>query len=209
MKKKITNEIDTKERIIKAAIEEFSVNGLKGSRVENITKKAGVNKAMLFYYFGSKQSLYEMIVEKTVKTLLGNIAGFLHPDLTIEKFIDEFPSLYIDVLAENKGFINMVIIDLLQNPDFISNIIRKLFKEKFGDGPPPFVGIISKWHKQNDLIEEDPFHFMMNVLSLVIFPFIAKPIPEAIFNKTVEETKEYFEYRKKSIKNLLKRGLLI
>lgn len=49
---------------------------------------------------------------------------------------------------------------------------------------------------------------MMNTLSLIIFPFIAKPIPEALFNIELAENEKYYEYRKKSIKNLLKRGLL-
>ncbi len=88
------------------------------------------------------------------------------------------------------------------------SLIKGLFKEKFGDGPTPFELLVSKWYKQNLITEKNPVHFMMNTLSLIIFPFIAKPIPEALFNIELAENEKYYEYRKKSIKNLLKRGLL-
>ncbi len=117
MTKDIIKDLGKKEKIINSAMNEFSKNGLKGSRVENIAKKANVNKAMLFYYFGSKKNLYELIVKKTVNMLLGRLSEIISPTLTIDDFIEKFPDIYINFFSQNKEFVNMIIIDLLQNPD--------------------------------------------------------------------------------------------
>jgi len=53
----------TKARILDAAVNEFSVNGLAGARTEQIAEAAGVNKALLYYYFQSKQALYDAALE--------------------------------------------------------------------------------------------------------------------------------------------------
>ena len=202
------NESESKEKIIKFAFEEFSKHGLMGSRVENITKRAKVNKAMLFYYFGSKKNLYELIIKKTVAMLLEKINDLISPSLSIEEFLEKFPLLYIDFFSNNKNFINMLVLDLIQNPEQITVLIRTMFREKFGSGPTPFGIIINKWFEEGRTTEKDPVHFMLNIMSLIIFPFIFRPIPEAIFNKELKKSEAYFEYRKKSIQNLLKRGLL-
>ncbi len=204
------NTLNTRNKIISAAMKEFSLNGLKGSRVENITKRANVNKAMLFYYFGSKQKLYEIIIQKTVGSLLKTIGEIIHPELTIEEFIEEFPSLYIDHFSKNKSVINMLAIDIIQNPNYISNLIGTVFRDNFNmdSSISPFERLIKKWSEEDKITEKNPVHFMLNIMSLIIFPFIMKPIPEAVFNKKIDDSKEYYEHRKESIKNLLKRGLL-
>jgi len=199
---------DTKERIIKFALEEFSKHGLKGSKVENITKKANINKAMLYYYFGSKQKLYELIIKKAVTSLLEMITDLISSTLSVEEFLDKFPILYINFFSKNKHFINMLALNLIQKPTYIVDLISKMFKDKFGAGPIPFETIINKWFKEDRIIEKDPVHFMMNIMSLIIFPFIIKPIPEAILKRELKKSEDYLEYRKKSIKNLLKQGLL-
>jgi AcrR family transcriptional regulator len=210
MNKKKKNTLNTRDKIISAAMKEFSLNGLKGSRVENITKNAKVNKAMLFYYFGSKQKLYEIIIQKTVGSLLKTIGEIIHPELTIEEFIEKFPSLYIDHFSKNKSVINMLAIDIIQNPNYISNLIGNVFRGIFDTKASysPFEKLIKKWSEKDRINEKNPVHFMLNIMSLIIFPFIMKPIPEAIFNKKIDDSKEYYEQRKESIKNLLKRGLL-
>ena len=206
--KDTVKDMDTKERIINSAMKEFSLNGFNGSRVENITKNANINKAMLFYYFDSKQNLYDIIIKKTATALMVKLNEVIHPELTIEEFLDKFPDIYIDFFSKNKYFINMLSIDLIQNPNHIADLIGKMFVEKFGDGPAPFETLVLKWYKEKKITEKDPIHFILNIMSLVIFPFIIKPIPEKIFKRKIDENEEYYDYRKKSIKNILKRGLL-
>ncbi len=201
-------EVMAKERIIEAAIEEFSKYGLNGTRVEQITKKANINKAMLFYYFGSKKNLYELIVKKTVKVLLSSIRELILPNLSAETFLERFPAIYIDFFSRNRHFVNMLSLDMIQNPEFMTRLFSNAFKEKFGDKPAPLEQMVNRWFENGEISESSSTHFMLNIMSLVIFPFIFKPIPEAILGKTAESDQTFFEYRKKSIENILKRGLL-
>jgi hypothetical protein len=140
---------------------------------------------------------------------MDKIGEIIRPNLTIDEFLENFPAIYIDHFSQNKGIVNMLSIDLIQNPDYISNLIGSMFKKKFGNNNPvPFHTFILKWYENGKIVEKDPVHFMLNIMSLTLFHFIIKPIPEAIFNIKKEETREYYEYRKKSIINLLKRGIL-
>jgi AcrR family transcriptional regulator len=60
-----TRDLDrTRARILKAALAEFAANGLAGARCDEIARRAGVNKRMLFYCFGSKESLYREILRR-------------------------------------------------------------------------------------------------------------------------------------------------
>jgi TetR/AcrR family transcriptional regulator len=58
-------EADARGRILDAAERAFADHGMAGARVANIASEAGVNKAMLYYYFGSKEELYEAVLERS------------------------------------------------------------------------------------------------------------------------------------------------
>jgi TetR/AcrR family transcriptional regulator len=53
----------TRERILEAAVEEFAAVGFTGARVDSIAERAGVNKRMLYHYFGNKLELFRAIIE--------------------------------------------------------------------------------------------------------------------------------------------------
>lgn len=61
----------TRARIMQAAVEEFHAAGLGGARVDRIAAKAGVNKRMLYYYFGSKDDLFLAVLEATYERIRG------------------------------------------------------------------------------------------------------------------------------------------
>ncbi|MEN8154721.1 MAG: TetR/AcrR family transcriptional regulator, partial [Acidobacteriota bacterium] len=96
----------TKEKIIDAAVTEFSKGGYPGARVENIAVNAGVNKAMIFYYFGSKEELYKVIIKKIIGelflTLMNNGAFKLTPEP--ETFFDTFTENYIRFFSKNRKY---------------------------------------------------------------------------------------------------------
>src|ERR1035441_1948603 len=78
----------TKSRILAAAIREFSLNGLAGARTEQISEAAGVNKALLYYYFKSKESLYAAALESAVEEVRDTSIALLEKDASVgERFV--------------------------------------------------------------------------------------------------------------------------
>jgi len=196
----------TKKRILEAAIQEFASKGYGGARIDSIAEKAQVNKAMIFYYYSSKMELYKLIVKKTIEGMQKRIFKNLFPFPSPEKLIEVFPKLYIEYFAENTYLIKIIGHDLITNPENITTIVREAFSEK--QLPKTFIKVIKKWHEQGKIREDDPANFILNLVSPCITSFLALPIMEAVTNKKIEQNKEYYNKRIKSITNLLKGGIL-
>lgn len=108
----------SKEKILKAAEEEFSEKGLHGARVDNIARSAGINKRMLYAYFGNKEDLYSA----TLNTVYGRlasvekeIAGIDDPEEAIRCYIDT----YFEFLYGNPSFVKLIMWENLNNGKFI------------------------------------------------------------------------------------------
>src|ERR1700722_12890391 len=69
--------VATKAAIVEAALAEFAELGLAGGRIDEIARTAGVNKALLYYYFESKEHLYEGVVEQMFLAMTGALRGAL------------------------------------------------------------------------------------------------------------------------------------
>jgi len=199
---------ESKRRIIKAALKEFAQEGFGGARVERIAREAGVNKAMIFYYFSSKQGLYHEILAEVMGKVFGRIWEMIDRGESAENFLTEMPKIYIRSFEENPDFIKVVAQALIQGPDKIQDFFRTFFKERFSQGPRLLQEKIRSWYENGEISEKDPMHFLINVISLSIFVFIGRPVLETIFDKKLDEIDDFYGARIDSVVNLLKRGML-
>ncbi len=197
-----------KQKILNIAIKEFSEKGFSGARVEEIAKKAHVNKAMIFYYFNSKENLYKIILKNALYGLFIQIKNIIKPDLTPERFLEKIPEIYINYFAENKEFVKIILRALIDNEESIKDTIREIYKENNMSTRNQYKILFKKWNDENIISESSDIDFFMNIISLSIFSFIGKPIAEIILNNNIEENDEFYKNRIKSITRLLKRGLL-
>lgn len=198
----------SKAAILAAAQREFAARGFAGARVETIARRAGVNKAMLFYYFSSKEGLYQSILQEVMAEFFKKVQGLITPGLSPEDFLEKFPALYIELCAAHPDFIRLVAFDLIHNPDNICAIMAGIISRMTEPGPHPLFALIRRWHEQGLTSEPDPLHFMMNIVSLSIFSFIGKPMVEAISGIRVAGNEEFYRRRVVSVVNVLKRGML-
>jgi AcrR family transcriptional regulator len=202
-------EKDVKKRILKAALKEFSRYGFSGSRMERIAKSAKVNKAMIFYYFSSKQDLYQLIIKEVFDRMSPVVMELIVSEPGPEEFLERVTEFYVGIYSQNPDFVRMVVLELIQNPKTIVSVVTRFFEEK--EGPPQLVQLIRRWHEQKVITEEDPFQFMLNVVSLSLFSFIAKPFLEALFSLAAGEPpakQDFNQKRINSVVRLLKRGML-
>ena len=130
-------EVDTREKIIAAAVKEFSKGGYPGARVENIAVNAGINKAMIFYYFGSKEELYKLIIKKIIGELFEKLSekGGLDPDPDPELFIETFTESYIRFFSENREYMKILGTDLIQNPVNLKVALKNIFESNIKNVP--------------------------------------------------------------------------
>ena len=117
----------TKEKILKAAEEEFSANGLSAARVDTIAQKAGVNKQLIYAHFSSKEKLYSVILEKVYARLSEYEQNLVYTEFkgadTVEKIIID----YFDFLLNNPSFVRLMLWENLNNAQCVGDIRTNLF----------------------------------------------------------------------------------
>ena len=202
------NNQQTKERILLAAQKEFAARGYSGARMEAIARGAAINKAMLFYYFSSKDNLYRTVLFGVFSEFLGEIGRFISPQLTPDLFLEKFPEIYIRFIARHPDLLRIMVFDLIHNPENVTAAMAEIIHEKMSLKSHPLFELIQHWHGQGLISEADPLHFMMNIVALSIFSFIGKPMVEAISGIKVENDAHFFRKRIASVVNVLQRGML-
>lgn len=196
---KLKKNLTTEEKILEAAKKIFLTKGLDGARMQDIADEAGINKAMLHYYFRSKDKLFEQIFTEVAGHFLPKIIAILASEKTVFKKIETFCSEYINQVIQTPYV-----------PIFILNEINKqpeaFLKKVMGDRKPPveaFIEQLEKEAKQGIIKKVDPLELLLNVIALCAFPFAARPIIQLISGKGINEFNEMMEKRKKEVAKMI------
>lgn len=178
----------TEEKIKEAARTVFTQKGYSATRTRDIAEEAGINLALLNYYFRSKEKLFELVMAEKVTKLFGVIAPIVNnSNTTIEEKVVLIVDAYITMLKQNPGLPLFVLSEIRNNPEYFGNRMQagKLLTESF------FVKQLTE--RKPDV---HPIHFIMNILSMSIFPFIAKPVLESAGVMTSNQMEIFVEERK-------------
>src|SRR5579863_2005056 len=120
-KSKPAKESSTEERIKEAARRLFTLKGFAATRTRDIAEEAGINLALLNYYFRSKQKLFDIIMMENFRQLTGLMTEyFLDEQLTMEERVAKMVGTYIDFLGKNPDLPLFVLSELQGNPAAIA-----------------------------------------------------------------------------------------
>lgn len=111
----------TKANILKAAEEEFSQKGIYGARIEEIAKKSGSNKRMIYEYYGNKEELYTVVLENAYKRLGEKEAILLENVTDCKKAIEDILRMYYDFLKNDESFVNLIMWENLNKAEYMKN----------------------------------------------------------------------------------------
>jgi len=168
MAKKIKTETDTTEEKIKeAARKVFMKKGYAATRTRDIAEEAGINLALLNYYFRSKEKLFNHVMKEKMQQFFGVLLPVINdPSTKLEIKIELIVSNYIDTLSENPDLPLFVWSEMKDDADHLPDILPV---EKL----TPKVSFIKQLQEKRPDIH--PAHFLMNILGMTLFPFIARP----------------------------------
>lgn len=191
----------TEDKIKEAARVVFHKKGYAGTRTRDIAEEAGINLALLNYYFRSKEKLFEIIMMETLSSFIQHLTGILNDgDTTLEKKIELIAVNYINFLSGEPGVPLFIMSELRNNP---TNLLDKL--------PVQNVVLNSEFIKQyQTAINEgkvqklDPLQFLMNIMGLVVFPFVAQPMLMGVGKINNKKFNELMQERKKLIPSWVK-----
>lgn len=193
---------DTKDKLLDTAHDLFQKKGFDGVTMREIAGEAKVNKGLLHYYFKSKQAIFIGVFKIVSKLIYVNLAEILkRTDIDFEQKIDLMVNSYFEMLTKHPRMPLFVLSELSKHPDFAEG-------SQLGSTLGEAVGLIENCLtdvKPNRTKEPgDGFHFLMNMVSLCVFPFMAVPITKAIRPEFYKTDAQFIESRKKHVKQILK-----
>ena len=201
-----TKDTSTEDRIKAAARKVFHQKGYAGTRTRDIAEEAGINHAMLNYYFRSKEKLFEIVMLETMAYFFQGVGTILNDESTsLEEKIERVVANYIDLLLEEPELPTFMFNEVRTNPEpFVANtpIIQALEHSVLAQQYAEAVA-------QGRITEPNLIHTVLNVISLVIFPFIAQPIFTALSRTNKEAYKALMLQRKALIPQWIKAILFL
>lgn len=167
----------TELKIFEAAREVFQAKGLEGARMQEIADKAEINKSMLHYYYRSKEKLFEQVYKLSILKLIPQIASLLNQEIPLEEKIRMFVPKYLDIIKANPDIPLFVLHEMNKNP----GRLKTLMLNEIGKKVRPFLEQIREERDKGNTIDLPAEQILINMMSLMIFPFIARPVIQTIF----------------------------
>jgi AcrR family transcriptional regulator len=189
---------NTEQIILEAAEKIFIEKGYSGTKCMEIAAAAGVNHAMLHYYFRTKDCLFNRIFEQKAGQLLGFFVTAFNRDLPFFEKLKIGIEMHFDFLAENPGLPLFVLREVIQNQEQKKAILQKAF--------PMGMKIVESMKQainqevsQGHIRPVEAWDLLLNIASLNVFSIIA---PQIVYDtqedKEIDMFKNFLEARKKN-----------
>jgi TetR/AcrR family transcriptional regulator len=191
-----TIELSTEQRILEAAKKVFLLRGLDGARTQEIADEAGINKAMLHYYFRNKDRLFQMVFDSISSKVIPDLTAIVEQDLPITVTLDRIINRYIDFISENPKVPLFLISELSKDPERIKNLLNQT--QNFSKMQNFGVKLMQEM-QAGTIKQINPLHLMLNVISMCIFPFLAQPMLQQMLKISDEEYAFILSQRKEEV----------
>ena len=183
----------TEKTIFDAAAQVFEEKGLDGARMQEIADRAGINKALLHYYFRSKEKLFDAVFNKLARDMLNKLFVCLGQDLPLEDQLVLFYKEHIGFLQQHPGIPAFLLNEINKNPQ---RVIQFINAEQFELLRQHFFKQIDKEIAAGRIEEVDKIQFLANIIGLSVFPFAARGLLEMILDQHNVNFDEFIEKRK-------------
>lgn len=186
---------NTEERILESAREIFIHKGFEGARMQEIADHAGINKALLHYYFRGKEKLFSSVFNNIIQQIGPTISVFFNEDIPLEVKVWKFVDNYLELIKRFPQMPLFIMNEISTNPE---RILKQLNFESYLDFHKLGKQILEE-HQEGRIIKVDIKHFIVNIISLTVFPFAAKIIIQKNLGLNEEAWHQFIEERKKVI----------
>ncbi len=159
---------------------EFAEEGIAGARTDEIARAAGVNKALLYYYFEDKEALYGATLDYVFGGLAERLAPVLDSDLRAGKKILAYVGAHFDYVASSACYPRVVMREMMRAGRNASPHLKRVAKTYFRPLQAKLFEVIQQGIASGEFRPVNPRHFMMSVVALIVFYFAAAPMVAAM-----------------------------
>jgi len=200
-----TKKDTTEEKILEAAKNVFVTKGMEGARMQEIADEAGINKALLHYYFRSKERLFEAIFSEIIQFVFPKVTQILISDAAIITKIEQVVDAYIDLLIKHPFIPAFIIKELNRDPSGLFKMVIK-----FGLNPQTVFDQIQASMDRGEIVQMRPQHLVANIISMCVFPFAARPIISfVLFKDNPQALEAFYAERAEVIKQFVINAIVI
>lgn len=191
----------TRDRILAAAIKAFGEKGLAGARTGQIADSAGVNKALIYYYFPSKEALYDAAIDAVTREALTASMAAMHMGSAGERLV-QFVLNHFDRIHSQQNFQSLMHQEMVRmhrgEENALSSIVEKVFRpitERVGN-------LIIEGQQSGELIDADPWQMMNAALGANTFYFLSSPVVGMLTGRDLLSRVELASKRKAAVEYL-------
>ena len=199
-----SNNTETEQAILDAAKQVFITKGYAGAQMQKIADLAGVNKALIHYYFRSKQKLFDHVLQNILKTIMKPLFVILQKPLSVADKLKDFINSYTDTLNDNPHIPLFMLHQLSTNKTMIVKFYNAEIKSKL----EKFINeIITNSTATPETAATDPRQLFVSFISMLAFPFVAKDIFSALFNLSPEQYRKFTDERKNLLYQIVENNI--
>jgi TetR/AcrR family transcriptional regulator len=180
---------ESRAAILHAAAAEFAKHGIAGARTDTIARAAQVNKALLYYYFKDKETLYRAVLDSVFSGMKAAVFDVLDTELPPRERIVAYAGAYFDFLASDQIYSRLMQRELMRaregHGEHVDRLVKIYFQPIYGR-----VGeLLRKGIAEGEFRKVDPAHFVPSMLAIIIFYFSSAPVMQRIvrFNPLAPE----------------------
>ncbi|MBK7886678.1 MAG: TetR/AcrR family transcriptional regulator [Bacteroidetes bacterium] len=200
-------DIKSRDKILAAARSEFIRGGFNGARMQSIADAAGMNKALLHYYYKNKESLFELVFNDAFAEFIPKLHSIFSGEGSVLEKTEQYVEAHLSLLMEKPDLPLFVLTEIHRDPErFFEKFMNKL------PGEPPFARFlqqIANEMREGKIRTMNPRELWMNVMSMTVFPFASRPMLQRLTLMADREFQELMSQRKQSIMLFIKLAIEI
>jgi TetR/AcrR family transcriptional regulator len=172
---------ESRAAILEAAAREFSENGIAGARTDAIAREAHVNKALLYYYFQDKETLYGAVLDQAFSGLKTTVFGVLDSNLPPREKVMAYAGTYFDFIASNQIYPKLMQREMMRAKAGESVHFDRLVKTYFEPVYHRLRDVLQKGIAEGEFRKVDPAHFVPSMIAIIVFYFSSAPVMKRMF----------------------------
>ncbi|UMB52885.1 TetR/AcrR family transcriptional regulator [Lutibacter sp. A64] len=196
----------TEATILNAAKVIFERKGMDGARMQEIADEAGINKALLHYYYRSKQLLFEAVFKNAFLMLAPQLNKILNSNDSLNDKIKGFTKNYISFIIKHPYLPNFIINELNRSPEFV----QKFISEKHFPNIQKFKQQVTENVNDGKIRPIKAEQLFINIMALNIFPFVAAPLLKGFLSiDNNDDYRQLMEERTTEVSNFIINALKV
>jgi TetR/AcrR family transcriptional regulator len=192
----------TRQAILAAAARVFAESGLAGARTDAIAAKAGVNKALLYYYFESKESLYKAVLEDHFGEFNRQALTVLSGPGSAREILLRYVSLHFDFISARHQYASLFHQTMMAGGQLPERLVRKYLKPR----SEAFAALLERGMRAGEFRRADRFHTGVSIIALIVFYFSCAPVLQLLGHSDAY-SKAHLRRRKLEVLDFIRHSL--